>query len=401
MLHPLRLLFFVCCTLAAGALTAQDDEGLIFLNNPSFEDLPRNSQPPRGWTNCGAPGETPPDVHPDPEKLFKVGMKAQHDNTFLGMVTRDTETWESVGQQLAQPFVAGQCYRFDVQLARSLTYLSMSRMTGQPTNYVTPSRLRVWGGYSVCDRAQLLGSSGLVHNPKWKQYNIKLSPEDDFTHIIIEAYYPEAILLATNGNVLVDNALPLTPIDCNNEADMFPAVAMEDTPAPTNPDDDIETREIPERRKVNPGKTTAPPNAFVPKAPQEPTVRLGKTEAILKEGEVFTVENIAFKSNSAELEEESEDALQEIVGFLKENDNVIVEIGGHASRMATNYFATDLSSNRAKTVVSYLKRYNIGFERLLAKGYGKSKPVCLDDTKDCNRRNQRVEVKILKIRKTK
>jgi len=190
MLHLLRLLFFVCCTLAASALTAQDEEGLIFLLNPSFEDMPRNSMPPRGWTNCGAPGETPPDVHPDPEFLFKVGMKAQHKNTFLGMVTRDTETWESVGQQLGEPFVAGQCYRMDIQLARSLTYLSMSRMTRQPTNYVTPVRLRVWGGYSVCDRAQLLGSSGLVSNSDWRPYTLKLSPIVGF--------------LKTNNNVIVE-----------------------------------------------------------------------------------------------------------------------------------------------------------------------------------------------------
>lgn len=397
MLHPLRLLLFVCCTLAAGALTAQNEEGLIFLNNPSFEDLPRNSQPPRGWTNCGAPGETPPDVHPDPEFLFRVGMRAEHENTFLGMVTRDTETWESVGQQLAQPFVANQCYRLDIQLARSLTYLSMSRMTKQPTNYVTPIRLRVWGGYSVCDRAQLLGSSGLVSNSDWRPYSIKLSPEDDFTHIILEAYYPEAILLAINGNVLVDNARPIFPIDCDDEAAMFTDFSVADAPPPTNPDEEIVVTKVPPGNRITPKS----PKPVVVQKPQEPTVRLGQTEAILKEGEVFTVENISFKSNLAELEEESEQALQEIVGFLKENDNVIVEIGGHASRMATNYYAQDLSSKRAKTVVAYLKRNNIGFERLLSKGYGKSKPVCMDNTKDCNRRNQRVEVKILKIKRSK
>lgn len=396
MLHLLRLLFFACFTLAAGALMAQDEEGLIFLGNPSFEDMPRNSSPPTGWTNCGAPGETPPDVHPDPAFLFRVGMKAQHENTFLGMVTRDTETWESVGQQLGQPFIAGQCYRLDIQLARSLTYLSRSRVTDRTTNYVTPIRLRIWAGYSVCDRAQLLGSSGLVSNSDWSEYRLKLSPEDDFTHIILEAYYPEAILLATNGNILVDNARPLIPIDCDDESAMLAAAPFDGEPS--NPNEAIVTTEIPKPRVIlEPG----PPNTFTPKAPEEPTVRLGQTEAMLKEDQVFTVENISFKTNSAELEETSEQALQEIVDFLKENDNVIVEIGGHASRMATDYYALDLSSDRAKTVVSYLKRYNIGFERLLTKGYGKRHPVCMDDTKDCNRRNQRVEVKILKIRETK
>jgi outer membrane protein OmpA-like peptidoglycan-associated protein len=376
-------------------------DGLIFLRNASFEDMPRNSSPPRGWTNCGAPGETPPDVHPDPEFLFKVGMAAQHENTFLGMVTRDTETFESVGQQLGIPFKAGQCYRFDIQLARSRVYLSMSRVTRQPTNYVTPIKLRVFGGYSVCDRAQLLGESALVGNYDWENYTIKLSPEDDFTHIVLEAYYKQPSLLPYNGNILLDNAQPLRPIDCDDEAALLTSdrdlVANGSEPEPQDPDRLIVTSPVTPRG----GGRPEPQQPIVNPPKQEPTVRLGKTEAILKEGQIFSIEKISFKANSWELEDESEEALEEIVGFMQQNETVIVEIGGHASRMATNKYADQVSENRAKAVVSYLKSRRIGFERLLPKGYGKNKPVCLDDTKDCNRQNQRVEVKILKMKETK
>lgn len=399
MLQPLRLLLFCCVLMTTLSVSAQMQDGLIFLGNPSFEDMPRNSSPPRGWTDCGAPGETPPDVHPDPEFLFKVGMAAQHENTFLGMVTRDTETFESVGQRLGTPFRAGQCYRFDIQLARSRMYLSMSRVTRQPTNYVTPIKLRVFGGYSVCDRAQLLGESQLVGNYTWENYSIKLSPEDDFTHIVLEAYYKQPSLVPYNGNILLDNAQPLRPIDCDDEAAMLtePALAGGPDEQPENPDKFIVTTPVTPRGGAS--STPKPPVVPVPK--EEPTVRLGKTEAILREGQVFSIENISFKANSWELEDESEEALEEIVGFMQQNENVIVEIGGHASRMAGNTYAAQLSENRAKTVVSYLKSRRIGFERLLPKGYGKSRPVCLDDTKDCNRQNQRVEVKILRVKDTK
>jgi outer membrane protein OmpA-like peptidoglycan-associated protein len=332
--------------------------------------------------------------------LFKVGMAAQHENTFLGMVTRDTETYESVGQQLTSPLKAGQCYRFDIQLARSRVYLSMSRVTRQPTNYVTPIKLRVFGGYSVCDRAQLLGESALVGNYDWENYPIKLSPEDDFTHIVLEAYYKQPSLLPYNGNILLDNAQPLRPIECDDEWAMIadgPGLVGSPDEQPTNPEEAIVTTPVTPRGGNRP--TPQPPTVNIP--PQEPTVRLGKTEAILKEGQIFSIEKISFKANSAELEDESEEALEEIVGFMQQNENVIVEIGGHASRMAGNNYATMLSENRAKTVVSYLKSRRIGFERLLPKGYGKSRPVCLDDTKDCNRQNQRVEVKILKVKDTK
>lgn len=388
---------FLCCfMLFALAAGAQEEEAPIILRNASFEDMPRNSSPPRGWTNCGAPGESPPDVHPDPEFLFRVGMKAQHGNTFLGMVTRDTETWESVGQQLTEPLTAGQCYQFDIQLARSLVYMSLSRVTRQPANYVTPVKLRVWGGYSVCDKAQLLGSSGLVDNDKWTNYQLRLKAEAGYTHIILEAYYQEAVLFPYNGNLLLDNAQPLRAIECDEDFYTEP-LAFTNDQIIDDPDSGIVLTAVPERPR--PPRTS--PREPQQQIPKEPTVRLGKTEAILKEGSVFSIEKITFKANSAELEQESEEALQEIVGFMQQNDNVIVEIGGHASRMAGSFYANDLSENRAKSVVRYLKSYNIGFERLLPKGYGKKRPVCMEDTKDCNKKNQRVEVKILKVKQTK
>jgi len=133
-------------------------------------------------------------------------------------------------------------------------------------------------------------------------------------------------------------------------------------------------------------------------APPKDTVRIGKSVGFLEEGSVFAIEDITFKANSAELESASREALEQIVGFLKSNQNVIVEIGGHASTMASSYTAKSLSENRARSVVSYLRNRSIGFERLLPRGYGNSRPVCRDRNPECNRQNQRVEVKILKIK---
>ena len=393
---PLLLLFVT-------DLSAQDAEGVIFLNNPSFEDMPRHSFPPKGWRNCGPRDETPPDIHPDPEFLFKVGMKAQDQNTFVGMVTRDTETYESLGQELTTPFVGGQCYRFDIHLARSRSYLSMSKITRQPTNYIEPVQLRIWGGYSYCDRSQLLGTSELVTNWDWGQYNIKPSPEQDFTHLILEAYYPPASLLPSNGNILLDNARPLMPIPCDDEAALVAEPALANAPEIRNPVEDIRTTPVPPPtpKGERPRSTTRPRPAVVSvPEPEAPKVRLGETEAVLRQGAVFAVEEITFRANSAELEDDSEGALQELVSFMQQNNNVIVEIGGHASQMAGDQFAADLSADRARMVVEYLRDYNIGFDRLLHRGYGKTKPKCTESTKDCNRRNQRVEVTILKIRNT-
>jgi len=392
--------FLLFCTLFSG-LSAQDmaqEEGIIFLRNPSFEDMPRNSSPPLGWTNCGFPGETPPDVHPDPKFEFNVSKEAFHGKTYLGMVTRENETYESVGQQLTEPLVSGHCYRFRLHLARSSVYLSRSRVTGAPSNYVKPIRLRVFGGYSICDRGKLIGTTGLVKNYDWKQYSIKLRPDADYTHIILEAYYPPQTLFPENGNLILDNTQPLVPIAC--DADPEAPDPLTDDPAlytKTNPEDRIIPTPVRPRNRPPTGQE---PVAKAP-TPVVPKDRLGTTEGAIIEGQVFAIEDINFKADSPELEPGSEKALQEIVGFLQRNNNVIVEIGGHASRRADAGYAADLSKDRAQSVVDYLKTHSISFRRLLPHGYGNSKPVCMEDAPDCHRRNQRVEVKILKIKKSR
>src|SRR5690625_7087198 len=44
--------------------TGWGQEQVISLTNPSFEDFPQHSVPPRGWTDCGFHDESPPDVQP-------------------------------------------------------------------------------------------------------------------------------------------------------------------------------------------------------------------------------------------------------------------------------------------------------------------------------------------------
>ena len=69
----------------------------IILQNPSFEGPAGQSRPPMGWTNCGAPGESPVDIQPG---SFDVNFPPYNGNTYLGMVTRDIGTYEGISQRL-------------------------------------------------------------------------------------------------------------------------------------------------------------------------------------------------------------------------------------------------------------------------------------------------------------
>ena len=393
-----HLLLFSCLLLSAAAfgqhdLAATEADGTIQFSNPSFEDYARVGFAPKGWTDCGFPGESAVDVQPDPTKEFEVVKQAQHLSTYLGMVTRDNDTHERVSQRISAPLVPGQCYELRVQLARSELYKSKSQMTGRDENYITPIKLRIRGGYSNCDLGEVLGESPLVSNWNWQEYRIKLRPTSAYTHLVLEAFWKQPILFPYNGNVLVDNLRPLEPVAC--DADLYnpapdPVTIAEETP-PSEPVAD-DTRAPAARAERPTAAAPAPPPAA------GPVVELGKTKAELKIGQVFEIDDITFKTNSAELEQESERALFEIAGFLRNNREVVVEIGGHASYQAGPVYADRISEERAVAVIEYLRSLNIGANQLLPHGYGKTRPLCTEANEECNQRNQRVEVKILRVR---
>lgn len=366
-------------------LLAQD--GVIQLANPSFEDLPKHSHPPREWTNCGFPGESPPDIQP--ELTFSVSKPAYHGSTYLGMVVRDNDTWESVGQALSRPMVKGQCYKFTIFLSRSELYLSQSRVTNSSANYNTPAKLRIYGGFSPCDKAFLLAESDLIINYRWLEFNFKLSPQANYTHILFEAFYQTPTLFAYNGNLLLDNASALRPIPCStnvSEEPRQPAPLVTTQPKPPTTAPTTTTPRTPTPAPKPPTGTPAPR--------QEPTLAGVKRED-MRTGQKIRVENLQFQSDSSSIKLESFPILDNIYRFLAANPDVVVEIGGHTNSWPEHEYADRLSTARARAVADYLANKGIARSRLQYRGYGKRVPIDSNDTPEGRKRNQRVEIKII------
>ena len=177
MVHFLRNLFvFTFVILVFTKIKAQSE--VIFLENPSFEDAPRAGMAPSGWFDCGFPGETAPDVQPFGG--FGVTQLAYDKNTYLGLVTRDNKTWESVVQKLSKPLKKGQCYKFSIYLANSERYVSATRSDpSQLTNFERGVVLRIFGGNSTKDKSELLVASEMVEHTDWRQYKIEFTPKNN------------------------------------------------------------------------------------------------------------------------------------------------------------------------------------------------------------------------------
>lgn len=371
---------FAICSLSAWA---QKEE--IKLVNPSFEDTPHAGLAPVGWGDAGAADQTPPDVQPNGG--FSCTRPAYEGKTYVGLVTRDNDTYEGVTQQLAKPIKSGKCYSFSLMLCRSETYESLSVTTLGLENFSNPVLVRVWGGNSKGDRGQKLGETPLITSSEWKRFDFKLKPQADYRYITIEAYYRTPVLFPYNGNVLVDalSTIALLP-DCGD------AVA-----------DNGSKKSDGGKVNVGPGKKDPPvlPTVKETNPPKNPTKQETFTADLkvtdVQEGQTFRMDNLYFKTDSATITNVSYKQLDQLYAFLKNNKGVYVEVGGHTNGLPSDEYCDKLSSSRAQTVANYLIKKGISPARVRYKGYGKRQPIASNDTKAGQAKNQRVEIKILKV----
>lgn len=109
----------------------------------------------------------------------------------------------------------------------------------------------------------------------------------------------------------------------------------------------------------------------------------------------IVLRNIFFDSNKSDLKPESQTELDKLVLLLTENPGLKIEISGHTDNVGKPAENLTLSNNRAKAVVDYLAGKNIPAGRLLAKGYGETKPVADNKTEEGRALNRRTEMRVV------
>ncbi|MEO6189531.1 MAG: OmpA family protein [Saprospiraceae bacterium] len=361
-------------------LLAQVDTNTIVLINPSFEGTPSPAKLAAGWVDCGWRNETPPDIQPAPNgesPYFGVTKKAFDGQTYLGMVTRENDSYERVAQRLSQPMHKGRCYSFSIYLCRSLEYLSASNIDAgkELKPFTTPIILRVFSGDAYCHQKELLAETSIIDNTDWKKYTVTLSPTSDAEYIELEAFYKTPVLKPYNGNILLDKASDITRILCPNEKPF--AVAEKNNKKKTKPEPAKEQLNLPEESKNK-----------ILKALDKDKIKVGQT---------IKIEKLFFKSDSANFDSSSYVVLEEVYLFLKNNPLVKIEIGGHTNSIPPHEYCDKLSSKRAQTVKEYILNKGITIDRVISRGYGKRMPVASNVTKLGRSMNQRVEIKIISL----
>ena len=100
---------------------------------------------------------------------------------------------------------------------------------------------------------------------------------------------------------------------------------------------------------------------------------------------------IHFDLDSAKIKPEYYPEIEKFAKYLKENPDVKIEIQGHTDSLGSAEYNLKLSQKRAEAVKKILvEKFGISPDRIIAKGYGESKPIASNDTPEGRAKNRRV-----------
>lgn len=111
-------------------------------------------------------------------------------------------------------------------------------------------------------------------------------------------------------------------------------------------------------------------------------------------GSKIALRNVFFDVGKSTLRPESDAELNRLVKLMQDVPSLRVEISGHTDNVGSESLNSKLSEDRAKSVVLFLTNKGIVLNRLVAVGYGSSKPEGSNKTSEGRQQNRRTEFEI-------
>jgi len=107
-------------------------------------------------------------------------------------------------------------------------------------------------------------------------------------------------------------------------------------------------------------------------------------------------QKVYFDFDKATIKKVSYPLLNEVAEVLKDRPTMHVRIEGHTDSRGSRRYNRRLSNRRARSVRQYMIDQGVSGRRMVAKGYGQSKPIATNRTKEGRDKNRRVEFHITK-----
>ena len=115
-------------------------------------------------------------------------------------------------------------------------------------------------------------------------------------------------------------------------------------------------------------------------------------QVIREDGKFRVIQNIKFRSGSAEIDPQSDSILNQVALTLKANPDIKrMRIEGHTDETGGRDLNMRLSQERANAVRNYLINRGVKPDRLRAEGYGPDRPLVKGNGPEALAKNRRVE----------
>ncbi|NJO89857.1 MAG: OmpA family protein, partial [Chloroflexia bacterium] len=111
----------------------------------------------------------------------------------------------------------------------------------------------------------------------------------------------------------------------------------------------------------------------------------------IEKGIPVRLQNVNFEYGSHKLNEISKSNVNQLIEFMKENEDIKIMLHGHTDNRGTPEFNQALSELRVQSVRNYMRQQGIDSGRISYKGFGEKKPLAINSTPEGREINRRVE----------
>jgi uncharacterized repeat protein (TIGR01451 family) len=130
-----------------------------------------------------------------------------------------------------------------------------------------------------------------------------------------------------------------------------------------------------------------------------------RAEALVELRDFIDVGPIFFDFDEYNIRPDAAAELDRVVRVMNDYPNLVIEVGSHTDCRGTREYNEELSENRARSTVQYIRERITNPGRITGKGYGESRLInrcdCNEDPpcdEDAHQENRRSEFKIIRLR---
>jgi len=130
-------------------------------------------------------------------------------------------------------------------------------------------------------------------------------------------------------------------------------------------------------------ETGSPPPPPPPPPPPAPKVE-----------RTIILDDVLFDFDKSNVKPEAGAILDRLVAFMNENKDKKVNLSGHTDNVGTEAYNQALSERRVNSVRDYVVKKGVDAGRVSGQGFGESKPIADNKTREGRAKNRRVEIKV-------